>query len=537
MTATGINSDPPGSLPSAVVAPLPSSSLRSISLVTGLTFIQLLLQFAFQLVLANYFGAAGDMDSYIAALAPPIVIATILSGSLGYVLIPVVADRRANAGEQQAAAVAAQIGLYLFVVSLLLTVAVALDAPLLTTLLCPGFSPEQHHLTSQLLKISSILIVANSLIAYLNALLHCYQQFARPAIAGVVGTLITLAYVIALAPHQDIFAVAWAVVVGAGVTALLLAPFFLSVLWSSRARMLSPEPGTLRCLYLLTPLVLAAMVWRLDPLLDRFLASYLPAGSIAHMGYAWRLINGLSLIGTSGLSVVAFPAIAAHVAAGRRDSLHAELAHALRFSLFLVVPICVGLVAAAGPVVTLLFEHGQFTPADSRAVSALAALYVGVVLGVGLSDLLSRTFFALQEMLVPVAVSMLAFLMIAILKVFVAGPWGAAGLVAATSFYYFLTTAVLAAILIYRLSPDILSGVPGTLARSLAASLLAALLASFILRLSIPLVILPAAAASAITYLLSMWLLSDEFALHLIRRLTRPTTPLPPKPNGDAAAR
>ena len=47
--------------------PRPQSSLRSVSLITALTFVQLLLQFAAQLVLAKYFGAAGEMDAYVAA--------------------------------------------------------------------------------------------------------------------------------------------------------------------------------------------------------------------------------------------------------------------------------------------------------------------------------------------------------------------------------------------------------------------------------------------------------------------------------------
>jgi putative peptidoglycan lipid II flippase len=299
-----------------------------------------------------------------------------------------------------------------------------------------------------------------------------------------------------------------------------LAPLFLHILSSSRVWTLSLHPGAHRCLYLLMPLVLAAMYWRLDPLLDRFLASYLPDGSIAHMGYAWRLINGLSLIGTSGLSVVAFPSIAAHVAAGRRDAQSAELAHALRFSLFLMVPICLGLIAFAQPVVKLLFERGQFLPSDTNAVATLVALYAGVVLGVSLSDLLSRTFFALQEMLVPVTVSLIAFSLVAVLKFLVAKPFGAAGLVAATSIFYLLNTGALAAILLARLSPHILAGTAATLARSLAASLLACLVAYPILFWPHPLALLPAAAAGALSYALVMRLLGDPFATKLFHWLT-----------------
>jgi hypothetical protein len=61
--------------------------------------VQLLVQFATQLVLARLFGAASEMDAFVAALALPVVIATILSGSLG-VLVPIYAERLAAGGQR-----------------------------------------------------------------------------------------------------------------------------------------------------------------------------------------------------------------------------------------------------------------------------------------------------------------------------------------------------------------------------------------------------------------------------------------------------
>jgi putative peptidoglycan lipid II flippase len=298
-----------------------------------------------------------------------------------------------------------------------------------------------------------------------------------------------------------------------------LLPLFLSQLWHSTGWKLSIHAGTRRCLWLLVPLILGAVYWRLDPLLDRFLGSYLPAGSIAHLGYAWRLASALIMIGTSGLSIVAFPSIAAHAAAGRRAELNAELAHAIRFFLFLIIPVCVGVAAFRAPVVRLLFERGKFTTADTQAVAILVALYVGVIFGAGLGDLLSRTCYAQQDTRTPVVVHSLNFTLAAALKFLVVASWGAAGLVAATSVYYLLNSAVLAAVLLRRLGSDMLAGTPGTLLRSMASSIIACLAAGLMIR-SDAWSVMPAAACGAVVYLLLMWLFRDEFAVKLCRRLT-----------------
>lgn len=531
LSSTGIDSALLDAAPPT--SPLqPQSSLRSVSLITGLTLVQLFLQFATQLVLAKAFGAGGEMDAYVAALALPVVVATIISGSLGYVLVPAVAEQLSCASERDAATVASQIGLYVVGFSLAIATIVAATAGPITAWLCPGFSSDERLLTATLLRILSGLILANSLIAYLNALFHSCRRFFTPAMAGVAGTAITLAYVIGLHERQGIFAVAWGVVLGAAVTVVILLPRFVSQLAQSRPWR-PMHPATRRSLWLLVPLVLGAIYWRLDPLLDRYLGSRLSTGSISHLGYAWRLTNALMLVGSSGLAIVAFPAIAAHAAARRRSELNAELSSAIRFYLFLIVPTCVGLAAFCVPVVRLLFERGRFTSNDTQAVSQLVGLYLGVVFGAGLGDLLSRTCYAEQDTQSPVVVSSINFTLIAAAKFLVIGAWGVAGLVAATSAFYVLNAAVLTALLLRRLGRSILAGTGGTLARSLVSSAVACVAASFITR-SAAWTVLPAATCGAIVYVLAMWLFRDEFALRIERRLLgRAKAPLPLGEGGD----
>ena len=65
-----------------------------------------------------------------------------------------------------------------------------------------------------------------------------------------------------------------------------------------------------------------------------------------------------------------------------------------------------------------------------------------------------------------------------------------------------------------------LTGTPGTLARSLASSLVACLAASAVIRLPWTAAVLPAAARGALVYVLAMWLLADEFAISSLADLS-----------------
>lgn len=477
-----------------------------------------------QVVMARYFGAGVEVDAYVAALAAPTVLSAILSSSLGYVLVPVIAQAVRQHDERAAHSVVTQIGAALTTLALLLTALMAAFSKPLAVMLCPGFSPAEIALTAGLLRVLSLLLVTNCLVAFLNALYHAFQRFATPAVAGVVGTGATLVYLLMFHRQQGIDAIAWGTVWGSLIAVLLMSPLLARQFKCALAISWPLHPATRRCLYLLVPLILGAIYWRLDPLLDRFLASYLAAGNIAHLGYSWRLVSGLMLIGTSGLSIVAFPAIAAHAAARRLPELHAELAHAFRFFLFLMIPIAIGASTFAVPVVRLLFEHGRFTSADSQSVALLVVLYSGVILGAGLGDLLSRTSYAQQDMRTPVLVSILAFTVAAILKVVAVRFFGAAGIVAATSFYSAFNVLLLGTILVNRLSSAILQGTAGTTLRATIASAVASAAAAPLALLAAPWAVVPAAALGALTYLGAMLVFRDEFALQFARWFTRRST-------------
>ena len=180
----------------------------------------------------------------------------------------------------EAATVASQIGLYLLALSLFITAAIAAAATPLTGVFYPGFGDEKRRLAAELLRVLAILIVGNSLIAYQNSLFQAYRRFAAPPIAGLIGIVVTLGYVIALHEQQGILAVAWGVVVGAAATAALLLPLFVKQIWLAGSSLWTLHAGTRRCLWLLVPLVIGASYCRLDPLVDRFLGSYLPPGSL-----------------------------------------------------------------------------------------------------------------------------------------------------------------------------------------------------------------------------------------------------------------
>ncbi len=61
---------------------------RNLVGLTAASFAQVVIQFLIQVVIAYQFGAKADADALAAALVIPTILASIISGSLSYVLVP-----------------------------------------------------------------------------------------------------------------------------------------------------------------------------------------------------------------------------------------------------------------------------------------------------------------------------------------------------------------------------------------------------------------------------------------------------------------
>ena len=490
------------------------TSLRSAGWVSLWSFGQLVVQFGFQVVLAKYFGASADMDAYVAAMAVPVVASAILVGSLGYAFVPVFTEQWNTGNHEAAWNTANGVLTVLLAVTGTLATLVFLAARPLTATLYPGFSSAQSSKAAELVALLAWLVVTNGLIAYSQAVHHCHKRFILPAVAPVVGTSVTLAGAIVFRQH-GIIAIAGAVLAGSVVAAALQAAFPLG---RFRFRLRWDEPAR-RCFRLMLPLVFGAAYYRLDPLVDRHLASRLATGSIAHLGYASRLVTALLLVSTSGLAVVAFPNFSARYSEQGREGLREEVAHAVRCLCIILIPIVVALVIYSRPLIRDLFQRGEFSATDTREVAMLLAIYLGMVAAAGYGEIAAKVFYALSDTRTPTVIGCAGFTVGVLLKCALVSVAGVAGIAAATSAYYVLNSVIMGRLLARRLGRGAFAGVAGSAGRALAGSAAAAIAAFPIVHSQLPMGALLGGVAGGGVYVAALLVQRDEIALRLVTYL------------------
>lgn len=487
-------------------------------LLTAASAAQVVIQFLIQVVIAYQFGARADADALAAALAVPTLLAAVISGSLSYVLVPELVACFSDPERKLVGwRLAGITGLITAVIALLASIAVGASADAIVRALYGELPTEQQHLAARLLSILAWQIAMSALISWSLAVHHSHHSFVTPALGGVVGTLATLA----LAAAKGRLGIEWiaiAINVGAVVSVLVhVAPL------ATRLRIGAvPRAQLGGLLWTLMPLIIGSIYLRIDPVVDRSLASRLSEGSVAHLHYAQRIIVALLTISTSGLSVIAFPQLAGRLATEGSAGFVTHFAIATRRLVLITVPIAVGFSFFAVPVIGDLLERGRFTVDDSQVVGRLIVCFMGMFVGASWGELLARGFYTFGDTRTPTVVGAIA------LTIGLACKWsslpllGVWGIAASTSLYLMLSAVTMACLLRIKTEGPIFSGCIRALAQALIASLVACGACSIPYTFQLGRT-WTAAPLGALTYAAVLWLLGNNDARAMTDWLVRNT--------------
>jgi putative peptidoglycan lipid II flippase len=373
---------------------------RPIITITIITIVNQIINFVMQLALAALFGSNREMDAYIAAITLPNYIVTVLLSVQGAVFIPVFIDYLQSKNEEEAWNVASGVinGYLCFLGAF--TVVGVLFAKQLLQLTVPGLSSSTLELSAQMATIVWPGLIATGIVMLLSSVYQATGHFAWPTTVTLIGQIVNLVLVLALSRRLGIVAVA----IGATVNMFLQAILVSRIVFRpSRYRFgfYFNHPGIRKIYYLLWPLIISGIGTRITPIVERYLISGMPSGSISHLNYAFKMVELLSGQLSAGISVVIFPRMALNVSQKNFPDLKHTISLSLRLMWLAIAPAIVLGIVLALPVITVVFQRGQFSGTDSQAVASLMSIYLLALAPMCLGSVTGRSFYALQDTRTP----------------------------------------------------------------------------------------------------------------------------------------
>lgn len=400
---------------------------------------------------AALFGTGFLADAFnLAYLLPNFFRRVVGEGNLNPAFLPVFTGIRQRRGQEAASLFFRRTHGALLALLVAMTAAGILASPWLVRLYARDWSANPGELSYAIgllqLLFPSLLFAGGAALA--GATLNAHRHFAVPALSPILLNVCFLLGALAALKIEGrpdrLVAFSIGGLVGGLAAWVVQFPKLGSLGIDVRPAWAPRDPDVRRVGALMLPGIVALGATQLNLFVDTLLALRLDEGSLT----ALRLGNRVTLLPLGvvavAVSTTSLPTLALKAAADDRAALMETLGHTLRLLLTLLLPAAVALAMLAGPIVTLLFQYGEFSAERSVPMTAgVLQVYALALPAFGLVKGLSPGYYAVQDTRTPVKIAAIAVAVNIVLDFVFVGPWGLNGLAMATVLASWLNVALL----------------------------------------------------------------------------------------------
>lgn len=364
------------------------------------------------ILVARTFGASRELEAFLYAnRVSETLFLLVAGGALGSAFIPAFTGFLARDEKDAAWRLASAIANTVTLVLSLLAVLAGIFAPqIVRYLLAPGFAndPALFSLTVSLLRIQLIASVLFGLGGLVVGILNAHQVFFIPALTPAMYQLGIIFGALVLAPRMGVYGLAWGVVLGAALYLFLQIPTLLKQKGTYIPSLGLDNPAVVKVITLMGPRLLGVAVVQLNFWVNAALASQMSEGSMVGLTYGFSLMLMAQAAIAQSVAIAAMPTFSAQHALGKVDEMRASLAASLRGVILFAVPASVGLMLLRLPLVSALFERGEFDATDTQLVAWSLLWYAAGLVGHSIMEVLTRAFYAQHDTKTPVLIGAVA---------------------------------------------------------------------------------------------------------------------------------
>ncbi|MEI6101443.1 MAG: murein biosynthesis integral membrane protein MurJ, partial [Eubacteriales bacterium] len=398
--------------------------------------------FGRDMILSYYFGASAISDAYLISLTVPTTVISLLGMAVAMNYIPMVTAMEQTEGASRASFFTSGLCGLLIVVCGLMAGLVFIFAQPVVLLFAAGFQGDTLETAVLFTRIGAAGILFSGIVSMLNAQLQVRNRFFMTALTECIlnGTLVLF---IILGAHASVW------VLALGISAGPAAQLFIAALYLRRKNCLVHpsfylKDEDLKKIILLTlPVLVSISVDQVNAMVDRAFASGIAVGGVSAVSYAFKVSGFIHGIFAFSIGTAAYPALAKMTSSNDVKGLNGVVRESIGSINLIVIPAAVGVMVFAQPVVALLFGRGSFDTAGI-AMTADALFYFSIGLAaMGISDILSRAFYARNDTKTPLVISLFSIGLNAALNALFSTWMGIGGLALATSISLVFRTILL----------------------------------------------------------------------------------------------
>ncbi len=335
------------------------------------------------------------------------------------------------------------------------------------------------------------------IVAILAGMLNVHKHFAAPAAAPIVlnifiiGSLLLTGVVFKIPPEQQVFFVAFAVIIAGLIQISIQIPPLRGAGISIRPEWKVRSDAFKKIVIMMGPMILGLTVTQINTLADDIVAlsfsnergDPLGWGSVSYLYYSQRLYQfPLGVLGIS-LATAIFPVMSSDAARKDYQALCKTISQGVKGAVFIALPATAGLIMVSRPLVSVIFERGEFTASDTSMVSWTLCFYSLGLCGYFLQQIVTRAFYSMQDSKMPAITAAAAVVVNVVLNLILIWFLGTGGLALSTAVCSYLQVIILLFVLRRRFEHSILTGLTATVVKTASATVVMCIVGTSLLYL------------------------------------------------------
>lgn len=407
-----------------------------------ITIVSKIAGFGREILLSYIYGATSISDAYLISLTIPGVIFSIITAGLSAGYIPLYSRVLQDEGNDSSNKFTSNlINLLLVLSTLMVTIGLLFTEPIVR-IFAAGFDKSTLLLAIKLTRISLLTVYFTGIASVLTGFLQVNGNYIIPALVGLpFNMIIILSIFSSQFTNLAVLGIGYVLAIGSQV--FFMIPYLKRNKFKYTKRIDFKDKKITNMIRIVIPLIVSVSVNQINILIDRTIASQVVIGGISALNFANKLSGFVLGIFVVSIVTALYPIISKLAAEKNFYILKKSISEGITAINILVLPATVGFVVFAKPIIVMLFGRGAFDDVAVNLTSTALIYYSLGMIGFGLSDMLTRVFYSLQDTKTPMIFSIIGVFLNIVLNLILSRFMGLGGLALATSISAIVVTLFL----------------------------------------------------------------------------------------------
>ena len=249
-----------------------------------------------------------------------------------------------------------------------------------------------------------------SLSGLTTGILNSHNIFTIPSLAPFVLNIMTIIFVILLYRKLGIISMAVGTMAGSLLQLVVQIPQLRVSKIKYSFKIDFKNKAVKEIFSLMLPILLSLGAVQLNNSVDKFFALNLGAGNTTALDVSWRVTNLPLGVFSVAVITVLYPLISRQASSDDIKGIKESFSLGVREIGYIMIPAVTGLIILSHPIIKVLFEHNNFTAADTDKVAYILVYHSLGLVFFGLLMILNRIFYAFKNVKTPLKVALFSIL-------------------------------------------------------------------------------------------------------------------------------